>query len=122
MQEADVRTSRYARLLPLSTRRRKLAPVNTKQLTQQLEEAAQRSVYKLYAVIYHSQELAQFIASKTHPTESLCSHLIGVANWALFLVRTRASASLHASASLVGQPGGTPGPVEVEDPRIVDEP
>ena len=122
LQAADVRTSRYTRLLTLSTRRRKLAPVNTQQLTQQLEEAAQRSVYKLYAVIYHSQELAQFIASKTHPTESLCSHLIGVANWALFLVRTRASASLHASASLVGQPGGTPGPVEVEDHRVADEP
>ncbi|MFX0195320.1 MAG: hypothetical protein ACFFCW_04280 [Candidatus Hodarchaeota archaeon] len=40
----------------------------------------------------------------------------------MFLARTRASASLHASASLVGQPGGTPGPVEVEDPRVADEP
>ena len=122
LQKADVRTSRYSRILPLSTRRRKLAPVNTQQLTQQLEEAAQRSVYKLYAVIFHSQELTQFTASKTHPTESLRSHLIGVANWVLFLLRTRASASLHVSASLVGKPGGTPGPVEVEDPRVADEP
>jgi len=122
LQEADVRTSRYARLLPLFTCRRKLAPVNTQQLAQQLEEAAQHSVYKLYSVIYHSQELAQFTASKAHPTETLRNHLIGVANWVLFLVRTRASASLHASASLVGQLGGTPGPVEVEDPRVANEP
>ena len=122
LQEADIRTSRYARLLLLSTRRRKLAPVNTQQLTQQLEQAAQRSVYKLYTIIYHSQELAQFTASKAHPTETLRHHLIGVANWVLFLVRTRVSASLHSSASLVGQPGGTPGPVEVEDPQAPDEP
>ncbi|MFQ6124070.1 MAG: hypothetical protein ACE5R6_05615 [Candidatus Heimdallarchaeota archaeon] len=119
LQEADVRMSHYAGFLPLSTQRRKLASVNTKKLTQQLEEAAQRSVYKLYVVIYHSQELAQFTASKTHPTESLRNHLIGVANWVLFLMRTRAPACLHASAALVGQPGGTLGPVEVEDPRVV---
>ncbi|MFQ5820388.1 MAG: hypothetical protein ACE5I5_10410 [Candidatus Heimdallarchaeota archaeon] len=122
MQAADVRTSRYARLLPLSTRRRKLAPVNTQQLAHQLEAAAHHSVYKLYAVIYHSQELTQFTASKTHPTESLRNHLIGVANWVLFLVRTRASTPLPASAALVGQPGGTPGPVAGEDPRVADEP
>ncbi|MFQ5821881.1 MAG: hypothetical protein ACE5I5_17980 [Candidatus Heimdallarchaeota archaeon] len=96
LQEADVRTSRYARLLTLSTRRRKLAQVNTQQLTQQLEQAAHHSVYKLYAAIYHSQELAQFTASKTHPTETLRHHLIGVANWVLFLVRTRIPAPLHA--------------------------
>lgn len=33
LQAADVRTSRYARLLSLSTWRRKLAPFNTQQLT-----------------------------------------------------------------------------------------
>ena len=103
LQAADVRTSRYARLLSLSTQRRKLAPVNTQQLAQQLEAAAHHSVYKHYAVIYHSQELAQFTASKTHPTETLRNHLIGVANWVLFLVRTRAATPFHASAALVGQ-------------------
>jgi len=96
--------------------------VDTCQLNHQLDEAVQRSVYKLYSVIYHSQELIQFTASMTYPTETLRNHLIGVANWVLFLLRTRTSVSLHALASLMGQSGGTPGPVAVEDPRVADEP
>ncbi|MFX0198257.1 MAG: hypothetical protein ACFFCW_19230 [Candidatus Hodarchaeota archaeon] len=73
-------------------------------------------------MIYHSEEWHQIIAAKTHPTETLRNHLIGVANWVLFLVQTCAPTPLHASAALVGQPGGTPGPVAVKDPRVVDEP
>jgi len=73
-------------------------------------------------MIYHSEEWHQIIAAKTHPTETLRNHLIGVANWVLFLVRTRAAPPLPASATLVGQPGGTPGPVAVEDPLVADEP
>lgn len=122
LQEADVRTSRYARLLSLQTARRKLVPVNSQHLARQLEQAAQISVYKLYSVIYHSQELNNLTASKTHPTESLRNHLIGVANWALFLLRTRVPPPPSASAALAGQPGVTPGPVEMDDPRAPDEP
>ena len=122
LQEADVRTSRYARLLPLQTSRRKMAPVNTHQLAQQLEQAAKCSIYKLYTVIYNSQELNSCTASKVHPTESLGNHLISVANWILFLLRTHASTSLPVSAALAGQPGATPGPVEMEDPWDTDEP
>ena len=122
LQEADVRTSRYARLLALQTSRRKMAPVNTQQLVHQLEQAAQGSVYKLYSVIYKSHELNSLTASKTHSTETLRNHLIGVANWTLFLLRTRVSTSPSASAALTGQPGATPGPVEMEDPRDRDEP
>ncbi|MFQ5821956.1 MAG: hypothetical protein ACE5I5_18360 [Candidatus Heimdallarchaeota archaeon] len=122
LQEADVRTSRYARLLGLQTSRRKMAPVNTQQLAHQLEQAAQCSIYQLYSVIYHSQELNSLTASKAHPTETLRNHLIGVANWVLFLLRTRVSTPPSASAALTGQPGATPGPVEMEDPRDRDEP
>lgn len=102
LQEADVRTSQYARLLSLQTFRRKLAPVNTQQLAHQLEQAAQHSIYQLYSVIYHSQELNNLTASKVHPTETLRNHLIGVANWTLFLLRTRVSTSPSASAPLAG--------------------
>ena len=122
LQEADGRTSNFARLVRLPTARRKMAPVNTQQLAHQLQQAAQRSVYKLYSTIYYTQELTHFIASKVHPTESLSFHLLGVANWVLFLLRTRTSASSLASAPLVGQPGATPGPVEMEDPRTINEP
>ncbi|MFQ6123215.1 MAG: hypothetical protein ACE5R6_01230 [Candidatus Heimdallarchaeota archaeon] len=59
---------------------------------------------------------------KVHSTETLCNHLIGVANWTLLLLRTRASVSQPASAALAGQPGATPGPVEMEDPLERDEP
>ena len=99
-----------------------MVPVNTQQLARQLEQAAQGSIYKLYSIIYHSQELNSLTASKVHPTETLRNHLIGVANWILFLLRTRVSASPSASAPLAGQPGGTPGPVEMEDPGATDEP
>ncbi|MFQ5818367.1 MAG: hypothetical protein ACE5I5_00010 [Candidatus Heimdallarchaeota archaeon] len=122
LQEADIRTSRYGRLLSHPTGRRKLAPVDTNQLAHQLEQATQCSVYKLYTVIYHSQELNRLTASKTHPTETLRYHLLGVANWVLFLLRTRASTLLAASPALAGHPGGTPGPVEMEDPQTTDVP
>jgi len=87
-----------------------------------LVEAAQRSVYKLYSVISQSQELNRFTASKTHPMETLRAHLIGVANWVLFLVRTRTAASLSTSAVLAGEPGGPPGPVAGDDHRPLEEP
>ena len=77
LQTADVRQSRYARLLDLPTRRRKITPINTQHLRDQLEQAAERSIYKLYSTIYHSEELTQLIASKAHPTETLRQHLIG---------------------------------------------
>jgi len=118
LQEADSRTSRYARLLHLPTPRRQLAPVNTQHLAQHIEQAAQCSVYKLYSYIYHSQELNKFTASKEHPTETLRNHLIGVANWVLFLLRTHAATSV----ALAGKSGATPDPVEMEDPRDQDEP
>lgn len=89
LQEADMRASGYARLLQIPTPRRKLAPFDTAHLAHQLEAAAQRSIYKLYSGIYHSDALHQLIASKAHPTETLRRHLIGVANWTLFLLRTR---------------------------------
>ena len=95
-----------------------LAPVNTAPLAQQLEHAAQQSVYKLYTSIYHSQELKRMTASKVHPTETLGHHLIGVANWVLFWLRTRVATSV----ALAGKLGATPSPVEVEDPPIIDEP
>ena len=107
----------YARLLTLPTRRRKISPVNTHQLARQLEQAAQHSVYQLYSVVYHSQDLNSLIASKTHPTETLRHHMIGVANWTLFWLRTRSIHLSAASVALVGEPGATPGPVEMEDPR-----
>ncbi|MFQ6124050.1 MAG: hypothetical protein ACE5R6_05510 [Candidatus Heimdallarchaeota archaeon] len=91
LQEADVRTSRYAWLLSLQTSRRKMTPVNTHQLARQLEQAAKGSIYKLYSVIYHSQELNSLTTSKVHPTESLRNHLISTANWTLFLLRTQIS-------------------------------
>lgn len=122
LQDADVRTSRYARLLSRPTSRRKMAPVNTQQLTRQLDQAANCSIYKLYSVIYHSQELNSLTASKVHPTESLRNHLISTANWTLFLLRTRPFPPSSASAPLAGQPGGIPGPVETEDPRATNEP
>lgn len=84
---ADVRTSRYARPLPVPTRRRQMAPVNTSLLAHELELAVQCSVYKLYSAIYLSQDLYNLTASKAHPTETLRNHLIGVANWVLFLRR-----------------------------------
>ena len=87
--EADGRTARYARLLQIPTRRRKLAPVNTRSLALQLEEAIHHSIYQLYTTVYHSQELNSLTASKAHPTETLRNHLIGVVNWMLFLLRTR---------------------------------
>lgn len=122
MQEADWLTSRFTRLVYNPTARRKMIPVNTQQLTQQLEQAAQRSVYKLYSNIYYSEELTHFMASKVHPTESLRYHLLGVANWMLFLLRIQDSTSSPASVQLAGQLGVTPGPVEMEDPRAIDEP
>jgi len=122
LQAADVQTSRYARPLPIRTRRRQIAPVNTGHLTHQLEQAAQRSVYQLYTIIYHSQALQKLTASKAHPTETLRNHLIGVANWTLFLRRHRPFPDSPASAPLAGQPGATPGPVEMEDPGNQDEP
>ncbi|MFQ6124419.1 MAG: hypothetical protein ACE5R6_07430 [Candidatus Heimdallarchaeota archaeon] len=102
LQEANSRTSRYARLLSLPTRRRKVAPINIDQLIQHLEQAAHRSVYQLYSLIYHSQELNSFTASKAQPIETLRNRLVGVANWALFLLRTSTSTSLPASAPLAG--------------------
>ena len=104
------------------TRRRKMAPVNTQQLAQQLEQAAKCSIYQLYTTIYHSQALNKLTASKAHPTETLRNHLIGVANWTLFLRRHRPFPSSGASTPLVGQPGVTPGPVEMDDPQNEDEP
>ena len=117
LQEADVRTSRYARPLQILTRHHNLAPVNTQQLAYQLEQAAWRSVYQLYTVIYHSKELHQLIASKSQPTEPFRNHLTGMANWTLFLPRNRPFVCSTASTPLAGQPGATPGPVEMEDPR-----
>ena len=118
MREADRQAARYARVLSIPTFRWKLVPVNTRQVVQQLQEAAHHSVYKLYSTIYHSQELNSYTASKAYPTESLRYHLLSVANWVLFLFR----APYTTSVALAGKSGGTPGPVEVEDPRIEDEP
>jgi len=97
------------------TPRRKMAPVNTQHLAKQLEQAAQCSIYQLYSVINQSNELQQLTASKTHPTETLRQHLLSVANWVLFFLRTP-SFFRAISIALAGNPGGTPGPVEVEDP------
>jgi len=119
LQKADGRTARYARLHSISTRRRKLAPVDTRLLAHQLEEAAPHSVYQHYTVVYHSQELNSLTASKTHPTETLRTHLLGVANWVLYLVRTRVGTSRPslntstAAAVLAGDLGVTPGPVRL---------
>jgi len=114
--------SRYARLLAIPTPRRKLAPVDTRQLAHQLEQTAHRSIFHLYSVTYHSEELHQIIAAKTHPVETLRQHLLRVANWTLFALRTSAPSSFSASVELIGKPGGTPGPVEVEDPWLNNEP
>ncbi len=57
---------------------------------QQLEQATQRSVYKLYSIIYHSRELTHFMASKVYSIESIHNHLFRVTNWILFLLRTQA--------------------------------
>ncbi len=111
----------YVALWPPSSppdHRRKHLPVDTQQLAHQLEQAAQSSVYKLYTVISQSQELNSLTASKIQFTETLRNYLIGVANWALFLLRTR----FTASAILAGDLGATPDPVEMEDPRDGDEP
>lgn len=54
LQEADRRASGYIRLLHIPTPRRQMTPINTEQLAIQLEQAAQRSVYQLYSVIYQS--------------------------------------------------------------------
>jgi hypothetical protein len=116
------RTSRYARLLPLVTRRRQLAPVDTRQLAHQLTHAAQISVHRLYRTILQAQELNKLTASKAHPTETLRYHLLGVANWVLFLLRTRSHEPLAVSAALTGEPGETPGPVEMEDRPPTHEP
>jgi len=115
LQAADARTSQYARVLPIPTFRRKMAPVNTQHLAKQLEQSAQGSIYQLYSVIYQSEELQQLTASKTHPTESLRQHLLSVANWVLFFLRTPSSFFLAISIALVGNPSGTLGPVEMED-------
>lgn len=115
LQKADSRTSRYARLLHLPTSQRKMAPINTHHLINHLEQVAHRSVYQLYSFTYHSNELHHFLASKTHPTETLRNHLIGVANWILFLAQIHTSPQSIASASLAGQLGAIPGPVEMED-------
>jgi hypothetical protein len=56
--------------------------------------------------------------SKIQSTETLRTHLLGVANWVLFILRTRSA----ASAPLAGKSGATPGPVEMEDTRDNDEP
>ena len=42
-----------------------------------------------------TKELHHLTASKAHPTETLWNHLIGVANWMLFLLRTRPSPLLR---------------------------
>ncbi|MFQ6126706.1 MAG: hypothetical protein ACE5R6_19180 [Candidatus Heimdallarchaeota archaeon] len=67
-------------------------------------------------MISQSKELDHYTASKVHPTETFREHLLGIANWVLFLLQTRASGSLPSSAALTGQPGGTPGPVAGDDP------
>jgi len=90
-------------------------PVDTSNLATQLEQAAKYSVYQLYSFIYHSEDLHRLTASKTHPTETLRQHLLSVANWVLFFLRTSSSFSLAISIALAGDPGGTPGPVEMED-------
>jgi hypothetical protein len=107
-----MQTSRYTYFLNHSTTHHKLASVSTTSLVRQLEHAILGSVYQLYTLIYHSQELNSLTASKAHPTETLRNHLIGVANWVLFWLRTRPATSV----ALAGKPGGTPGPVEMEDP------
>jgi len=121
LTEADSRTSRYARILQRPTFRRKSKPVDTHDLARILEHAAQQSIYKLYSTMYHSEPLDRLFASKRHPTETLRRHLVSVANWVLFLLRTRIS-SQTASAALAGKPGVTPGPVEMEDPLTNDDP
>jgi len=86
----------------------------------QVEHAAQYSVYQLYSFIYQSEDLKQFTASKTHPTETLRQHLLSVANWVLFFLRTSPSFSRAISVALAGDPVGPPGPVAREDPWLQD--
>jgi len=114
LQEADRRTSRYARLIQLPTPRRKRTSLNTHELVRNLIET-QHSVYQLYSFIEQSEALKHLTASKMHPIETLQQHLLNVANWVLYSLRTPSSFSLAISVALVGNPGGTPGPVEVED-------
>jgi len=99
-----------------------MLPVDVPRLARQLEHAAQRSAYQIYSAIYHSDAINNFTASKAHPTETLRNHLLGVANWVLYLGRMQTSSSRATAVALVGESGGIPGPVEMEDPWDEDEP
>lgn len=52
---------------------------------------------------------------------SLRQHLLSVANWVLFFLRTSTSFSRAIAVALAGEPGGTPGLVKMEDPWFRDE-
>lgn len=116
LQEADHRTSAYARLYKSPTRKRKLEPVNLAPVVVQLQSTLKTSVYQLYTLIYTSSELHSVVASKDHPTETLREHLLGTTNWVMYLLRTR-HRNPGAAAPCAGVPGATPGPVAVEDSR-----
>jgi hypothetical protein len=119
LQEADWRTSAYARIHKIPTRKRKLEPVDLAPVAIQLQRACETSVYRLYSTIYTCSPLRVVTASKARPTETLRDHLIGTANWVLYFLRTR-QFDLGAAAPRVGLPGATPGPVAVEDrPDII---
>jgi len=47
--------------------------------------------------------------------KTIRQHLLGIATWLLFFLRTPSSFFPAISVALVGNPGGTPGPVEIED-------
>ncbi len=71
-------------------------------------------------MIYHSDELHQFTAVKTHSMETrlqhlLRRHLLWLANWVRLALRPSTPSSFSASVAIIRKPGGTPDPVEVED-------
>jgi hypothetical protein len=116
LQEADWRTSAYARIYKNPTRNRKLEPVDLIPVVDQLQTALKRSVFKLYSTLYACSALTAVTASKARPIETLRAHLIGTANWIMYFLRAR-QLDGGAAAPRVGLPGVTPGPVAVEDPQ-----
>jgi len=118
LQEADCRTSAYARFYKSPTWKRKLKPINITPVVTQLQTALKTSVFQLYTLIYTSSALHSVVASKDHPIETLREHLLGTANWVMYFLRTR-KPELAALAPRTGLSSAIPGPIEVEDPRDV---
>jgi hypothetical protein len=89
LQDADWRTSAYARIYKSPTRKRKLKPVDLAPVAAQLQAALEISVYKLYSTLYACSALRAVTASKAHPTETLRDHLVGTTNWVIYSLRAR---------------------------------